>query len=103
MASKLFVGSLPYSVDDDELKELFSEFGEVTYAKVILDRDNNNRSKGFGFVEYGTDEEAKAAVAALDGKEINGRKIIVNEARPQEKREFRPRDNNRSGGFDNRY
>lgn len=107
MATKLFVGSLPYSVDDEELKSLFSEFGTVTYSKIILDRDNNNRSKGFGFVEYDSAEEAKAAVAGLDGKEVSGRKIIVNEARPQEKREFRPRGGGGNGGGfdrqDNRY
>lgn len=94
MATKLFVGSLPYTVDDSELESLFSEFGTVASAKIILDRDHNNRSKGFGFVEFENDDEAKAAVKALDGKDVGGRTIVVNEARPQEKREFRPRSNN---------
>ncbi len=89
MATKLFVGSLPYSVDDQELGSLFSEFGDVVSARVIMDRDTN-RSKGFGFVEFEADDAAKAAIAALDGKEVGGRRIVVNEARPQEKREFRP-------------
>ena len=89
MATKLFVGSLPYAVNDDELNSLFSEFGTVVSAKVILDRDNNNRSKGFGFVEMSNDDEAKAAIDALNGKEVSGRQIFVNEARPQEKRERR--------------
>lgn len=104
MAMRLFVGSLPYSVDDDELTTLFSEFGSVASAKVILDRDHNNRSKGFGFVEFENDDDAKAAIKGLDGKDINGRSIVVNEARPQEKREFRPRSNDGGGyGGGNRY
>lgn len=93
MATKLFVGSLPYTVDDSELESLFSEFGTVASAKIILDREHNNRSKGFGFVEFDNDDEAKAAIKALDGKDVGGRTIVVNEARPQEKREFRPRNN----------
>lgn len=103
MATKLFVGSLPYTVDDDELASLFSEFGTVASAKVILDRDHNNRSKGFGFVEFENDDEAKAAIAGLDGKEISGRTIVVNEARPQEKREFRPRSEGNYERRDRRY
>ncbi|PID99496.1 RNA-binding protein [Candidatus Saccharibacteria bacterium] len=83
MATKLFVGSLPWAVDDQQLKELFSEFGEIAYCKVIIDRDTN-RSKGFGFVEFEDDEAAKAAVAKMDGSELNGRTIVVNEARPRE-------------------
>ncbi len=103
MAMRLFVGSLPYTVDDDELTTLFSEFGKVASAKVILDRDHNNRSKGFGFVEFESDDDAKAAIKALDGKDINGRSIVVNEARPQEKREFRPRNDSFGGGGNSRY
>lgn len=104
MATKLFVGSLPYSVDDAELESLFSEFGNVASAKIILDRDHNNRSKGFGFVEFESDDDAKAAIAALDGKDVGGRKIVVNEAKPQEKREFRPRNNDGGGSYGgNRY
>lgn len=89
MASKLYVGSLPYSVDDSKLKELFAEFGTVVSAQVIVDRDSN-QSKGFGFVEMTTDAEAKEAIKALNGKEVDGREIMVNEARPKE---------NAGGGF----
>ena len=83
MATKLFVGSLPWAVDDQQLKDLFSEFGEVSYSKVIIDRDTN-RSKGFGFVEFEDDAAAKAPIAKLDGSEMNGQNIVVNEARPRE-------------------
>lgn len=85
MATKLFVGSLSYSVTDDDLRQLFSTVGQVVSAQVIIDRDNN-RSKGFGFVEMSTDEEAQAAVRELNGKDLNGRSIVVNEARPREER-----------------
>lgn len=98
MASKLFVGSLPYSVTDDQLAELFQEFGTVASAKVIMDRDTN-RSKGFGFVEYESDEEAQAAIAAMNDKEVDGRRIIVNEARPQENRERRSFNGGDRGGY----
>lgn len=83
MATKLFVGSLPWAVDDQQLKDLFAEFGEVTYAKVIIDRDTN-RSKGFGFVEFADGDAAKAAVDKLNNSELNGRPIVVNEARPRD-------------------
>jgi RNA recognition motif-containing protein len=83
MATKLFVGSLSYNTTDASLEEFFAAFGKVTSAKVIMDRDTN-RSKGFGFVEMESDEEAKAAIAGLDGKELDGRPIAVNEARPRE-------------------
>lgn len=96
MATKLFVGGLPYSVTDDELQQLFAPFGDVASAKVIIDRETN-RSKGFGFVEFNNDDEAKAAIAALHDSELGGRKIAVNEARPQERRE-RTFSNDR-GGF----
>lgn len=102
MATKLFVGSLPYSVDDDQLAAIFAEAGTVVSAKVIKDRDQNNRSKGFGFVEMSSDDEAKKAIDTINGKEVEGRTITVNEARPQEDR---PRgggggsfNNNRGGG-----
>lgn len=85
MATKLFVGSLPWAVDDAQLEELFSEFGQVTSAKVIIDRETN-RSKGFGFVEFDDDNAAKAAIDKLNNSEMNGRTIVVNEARPQEPR-----------------
>lgn len=93
MASKLFVGGLPYSVGSDELKELFAPHGTVGSATVINDRETG-RSKGFGFVEFENDEEAKAAIAALDGHDMGGRKIAVNEARPMADRPPR-RDFNR--------
>ncbi|OGL34487.1 RNA-binding protein [Candidatus Saccharibacteria bacterium RIFCSPHIGHO2_12_FULL_47_16b] len=82
MASKLYVGSLSYGVDDNKLKELFAEFGTVVSAQVIVDRDSN-QSKGFGFVEMKTEDEAKAAIKALNGKDVDGRSIVVNEARPK--------------------
>jgi RNA recognition motif-containing protein len=85
MASKLFIGSLAWATTDDSLKEFFSEAGTVVSATVIRDRETN-RSKGFGFVEMSSDEEAKAAVAKLDGKDLDGRPIVVNEARPREER-----------------
>lgn len=82
MAMKLYVGGLSYSIKDAELQALFAEFGTVASAKVITDRDSG-QSKGFGFVELNDDSEAKAAMAALNGKEIEGRTLTVNEARPQ--------------------
>lgn len=100
MATKLFVGSLPWAVDDRQLEELFSEFGQVSSAKVIIDRETN-RSKGFGFVEFDDDEAAKTAIAKLNNSEMNGRTIVVNEARPQEARPPR-RDYGGNGGGDNR-
>ncbi|HET8709067.1 MAG TPA: RNA-binding protein [Candidatus Saccharimonadales bacterium] len=85
MATNLFVGSLAYSATDDDLQQFFAQAGNVVSAKVIMDRDSG-RSKGFGFVEMGSDEEAKAAIDQLDGKELNGRAISVNEARPRPER-----------------
>ena len=82
MGNKLYVGNLGYNVGDNELQELFSSFGTVSSAKVITDRDSG-RSKGFGFVEMGSNEEAEAAIAGLNGKEIDGRALTVNEARPK--------------------
>lgn len=96
MASKLFVASLSYTVTDDELKDAFAAAGTVVSAKVIMDRDTG-RSKGFGFVEMSSDEEAKAAIKLLDGKEVGGRVVAVSEARPQENRERRPFNNDRGG------
>jgi cold-inducible RNA-binding protein len=95
MATKLFVGSLPWAVDDAQLQQLFADFGQVLSAKVIVDRDTN-RSKGYGFVEFENDDEAKAAIDKLNGSDVQGRAIVVNEARP---REERPR---REYGDDNR-
>jgi len=85
MAIKLFVGSLPYSTGDDELNELFASFGTVASARVINDRESG-RSKGFGFVEFEDDAAGKAAIAELDGADFQGRKLVVNEARPQGER-----------------
>lgn len=99
MATKLFVGSLPWAIDDQGLEDLFKDFGAVTSAKVIIDRETN-RSKGFGFVEFEDDAAAKAAIEKLNGTDLQGRSIVVNEARPQEARPPRrdfggDRDNNR--------
>jgi len=88
MATNLFVGSLAYSVTDDDLQQFFATAGNVVSAKVITDRETQ-RSKGFGFVEMGSDEDAKAAIAQLDGKDLGGRAISVNEARPRPPREER--------------
>jgi cold-inducible RNA-binding protein len=85
MATKLFVGSLSWNTTDDQLRDFFATVGTVVSANVIFDRETN-RSKGFGFVEMSTDEEAKAAVEQLNNKELDGRTIIVNEARPREER-----------------
>jgi cold-inducible RNA-binding protein len=98
MAKKLFVGSLAFSATDDDLAQFFASVGTVVSAKVVIDRDTN-RSKGFGFVEMSTDEEAKAAIDQLDGKELGGRAINVSEARP---REDRPR-RDFGGGNRNSY
>jgi RNA recognition motif-containing protein len=91
MAMKLYVGGLAYSVTDDELKAFFAEQGDVVSAVVIKDRDSG-QSKGFGFVEMSDDKQAQAAIGTLNGKELSGRAISVNQARPQEDR--RP-----SGGY----
>lgn len=85
MATRLFVGSLSWNVNDDQLRDFFASAGTVSSANVIVDRDTN-RSKGFGFVEMSTDEEAKKAIDSLNGKELDGRTIIVSEARPRENR-----------------
>jgi len=79
---KLYVGNLSYSTTENELRQLFGQHGTVTSVAVITDRETG-RAKGFGFVEFGSDEEAKAAIAALDGKEVGGRALKVNESRPQ--------------------
>ena len=82
---KLYVGNLPYTVNSDELRKLFSEYGEIIDAIVIVDRATG-RSKGFGFVEFATDEMADAAIKAMQDKEIEGRKVVVNVARPPRER-----------------
>lgn len=101
MATKLFVGSLAYAVTDEQLGEFFKEAGTVVSAKVIIDRDSG-RSKGFGFVEMSSEEEAKAAVEQLNGKDLEGRAIAVNEARPQQPRENRSFGGGGGGGGDRR-
>ena len=85
MGKKLYVGNLTYGVTDSSLEQLFAPHGTVQSAQVIVDRDTG-RSKGFGFVEMGSDQEAKAAIAALSGKEVDGRQLTVNEAKPREDR-----------------
>jgi cold-inducible RNA-binding protein len=107
MAHKLFVGGLPYSTTDDQLRELFEAIGEVESAQVIVDRDTN-RSTGFGFVTMVADDDAQKAISELDGKDFEGRRLAVNEARPKEPRsggfgggqggQRRDRDNNFGGG-----
>jgi RNA recognition motif-containing protein len=82
MGKKLYVGNLAYSLSDSDLQGLFEPHGTVQSAQVIMDRDTG-RSKGFGFVEMGSDQEAQAAIAALNGKEVEGRALTVNEARPK--------------------
>lgn len=93
MGKRLYVGNLSYSVRDQELQQLFSQYGKVDSAQVIMDRATD-RSKGFGFVEMSNDTEAQAAINALNGKDSNGRPLTVNEAKP---REDRPRGG--GGGF----
>ena len=92
MGNKLYVGNLPYSFRDQDLEQTFSQFGSVGSAKVMMERDTG-RSKGFGFVEMGSDAEAQAAIEGLHGKDMGGRALVVNEARPMEPRPPR------SGGF----
>lgn len=88
MSAKLYVGNLDYSVTGDQLSEMFSQAGQVVSATVITDR-YSGRSKGFGFVEMSSDDEAKKAIETFNGKDFQGRNLIVNEARPQEPREPR--------------
>src|SRR6187455_2526120 len=94
MGSKLYVGNLSYGVTSSDLEQLFSQHGQVQSAEVIADRDTG-RSKGFGFVQMGSDEEAQAAIAALNGQQHDGRALTVNEAKP---REDRPRGGGGGGG-----
>lgn len=85
MGNKLYVGNLPYSVRDGDLEQAFGAFGAVTSAKVMMERDTG-RSKGFGFVEMGSDAEAQAAIEGMNGQSLGGRNVVVNEARPMEAR-----------------
>jgi RNA recognition motif-containing protein len=102
--TKLYVGNLPYSYDENALRQLFASYGELTSATIIVDK-MSGRSKGFGFVEM-DDGQANSAIAELNGKDVDGRALVVSVARPmteRPQREFR-RDNNRSGGgFKSRY
>ncbi|MCY1163992.1 MAG: RNA-binding protein [Pseudomonadota bacterium] len=93
MGNKLYVGNLPYSVRDEDLQQSFGQFGAVTSAKVMMERDTG-RSKGFGFVEMGSDAEAQAAINGMNGQPLGGRSVVVNEARPMEARPPRT-----GGGF----
>lgn len=89
--NKLFIGSLPWAVNNDSLRDLFAQYGEITDAVVIMDRDSG-RSKGFGFVTFASQDSAEKALE-MDGKEVEGRKIVVNKAKPQVKREGGLEDN----------
>jgi len=85
MGNKLYVGNLAYSIRDDDLQQAFSQFGTVSSAKVMMDRDTG-RSKGFGFVEMSSDAEAQSAINGMNGQALDGRAVVVNEARPREER-----------------
>ena len=97
MGNKLYVGNLPYTVRDGDLEQSFGEFGSVTSAKVMMERDTG-RSKGFGFVEMGSDAEAQAAIEGMNGQSLGGRSITVNEARPMEPRPPRSGGGGSGGG-----
>ncbi len=99
MGNKLYVGNLAYSVRDEDLQQAFAQFGSVTSAKVMMDRDTG-RSKGFGFVEMGSDAEAQAGINGMNGQALDGRALVVNEARPREERPggFGGGGGSRSGG-----
>jgi RNA recognition motif-containing protein len=97
MSNKLYVGNLTYSVRDDDLQQQFSAFGQVQSAKVMMERDTG-RSKGFGFVEMSNSQEAEAAIQGLHGKNMGGRDLTVNIARPMEARP--PRSGGFGGGYD---
>jgi len=102
MSNKLYVGGLPYSVTEGRLQELFSAHGTVESAKVISDKFTG-QSRGFGFVEMGSGSEAQAAIQALNGTQLDGRTLVVNEAKPMEKRDSGAGRGNRSGGGRNRW
>ena len=97
MGNKLYVGNLAYSVRDEDLQQAFAQFGSVTSAKVMMDRDTG-RSKGFGFVEMGSDAEAQAGINGMNGQALDGRALVVNEARPREERPGGFGGGGRSGG-----
>ena len=99
MGNKLYVGNLSYNIRDEDLQQAFAQYGSVASAKVMMDRDTG-RSKGFGFVEMGSDAEAQAAINGMNGQALDGRAIVVNEARPREERPggFGGGGGGRSGG-----
>jgi RNA recognition motif-containing protein len=97
MGNKLYVGNLSYNIRDDDLQQAFAAYGSVASAKVMMDRDTG-RSKGFGFVEMGSDAEAQAAINGLNGQALDGRAVVVNEARPREERPGGFGGGGRSGG-----
>ena len=97
MGNKLYVGNLPYSVRDGDLEQSFGQFGTVTSAKVMMERDTG-RSKGFGFVEMGSDAEAQSAINGMNGQPLGGRSLVVNEARPMEPRPPRSGGGGYGGG-----
>lgn len=97
MAARLFIGNLPYQIGSSDLGQLFAQAGTVVSADVVMDR-MTNRSRGFGFVEMSNDEETRKAIEMFNGYDIEGRKLIVNEARPREERSDRPRRDSRGGG-----
>lgn len=98
MGKRLYVGNLPYGVTNSELEQVFAAFGSVQSAQVVTDRETG-RSKGFGFVEMATDDEAQAAIKGLDGKDMSGRPLTVNEARPREDRPGGRGGSGRQGGY----
>ena len=100
MATKLFVAGLSYAMTDDALRSLFAEYGSVESAQIITDRETN-RSKGFGFVEFADDAAAQAAIAGLNGKDMDGRPLTVNIAKPREERPKRPFNGGGNGGWNN--
>jgi cold-inducible RNA-binding protein len=102
MGTKLYVGNLPYSYTDNDMQRAFAEFGTVNSAKVVMDRDSG-RSKGFGFVEMGSPAEAEAAIRGMNGQDVGGRGLIVNEAKPMEPRAPRSGGYGGGGGGGNRY
>lgn len=93
MGNKLYVGNLPYSYRDDDMLQAFSQFGQVNSAKVMMERETG-RSKGFGFVEMASEAEAQAAIKGMNGQQVGGRGLVVNEARPME-----PRSGGGGGGY----
>jgi len=97
MGKKLYVGNLPYNTNDADLEQLFAQHGTVESAQVIIDK-MSGRSKGFGFVEMSNDQEAQAAIGALNGKDFGGRALTVNEAKPREDRGGGPRGGGSRGG-----